>query len=1360
MAPKTLLSTPQSQYFQSMTVQSLQMVRKFLMNLSMREENKIMPVIILNPVISYESGAGANLLHVELGDTINPVMSADNEPAGHLVVSNWFEGSSWAPWKAFNYANTDYGWAGRPVGSELWIAYKHPTPELVNRTRITSLTQGSDWVCNSYEVYGTNDDFSDEASAEAATWVLLDTVSCPGLVGNTWSEYFDFENTTAYSGYMFKATSWGSNGVQIQEIEFVSAGPINLVPTMTDVDAPSGAVSSSSGQTGTNASWKLFDGTSSLWYSNGDTTQWVQYKFETAQRVTQVSVTSANNGDYMRAPNEFTIVGSNTGAFAGEETLLLTVDGSEDFAQGETKTWNFEAASTFTHYRMNITGKQQGFGYSVEYLFDTLAFNGPGFAPVAGEAGGETGVDLIPAMTSSTDPSGVASSSGDYGASFAAWKAMDGVASLWYSDTNLTPWIQYEFPEAKVAGSVRLTAPSNGDYIRTPNEFTIVGSNTGDFGGEETLLLTVNDDYQFTIGETKTWNFQTQGAYTHYRMNITGKQGGTGYSVEYILEEFQLISGDGSVSSVVVPDGVVNLVPAMTSNTDPEGTTSASSETTGAFNAMDNSTGNWQSGADDVQWLQYQFDTAQTIYQLSMTSISNGDYIRCPNEFTIVGSNTGAFVGEETLLLTVDDSPTWAAGEEKVWTFDSVGEFTHYRMNITGKQGAFGAAAEYVVEAWGLLGEAPVGGGDAVAVPDGVVNLVPTMTSNTDPEGIASSSSGETGSFAVWKLFDGTSGLWYSDDGDAQWVQYQFDAAKTIYQMTMTAVNSADSNRAPNEFTIVGSNTGAFAGEETLLLTVDDAPTWIAGETKTWTFDAIGEFTHYRMNITGKPGPFGYGTEYVVDSWGLLGEDVPATSDLIPAMTSNTTPSGVASASSEYGASYAIWKAMDQSSGLWYSGSDVTQWVQYEFDTVKEVSSVTIKAPNNGDYIRTPNEFTIVGSNTGDFGGEETLLLTVSDAHQFTQDSSNTWVFDTTGSFTHYRMNITGKQGGTGYSVEYIMDTFQLTGVEGTAPVEEGSGAVNLIPAMTSNTTPSGTVSASSGTTGSFPIWHAFNQAAGVWYSDSADSQWITYAFDENVTVETMTLKATDTADYPRCPNTFTLVGSATGAFTGEEALLLTANGEHSFTAGSSNTWTLDTTGSFQYYKLNITGKQQGFGAGVEYIIDEMQFAGTVDGGTGGSGAVSGATINPIMTAADAPSPSLVVSNWFEGSSWAPYQAFNHNNQDLGWAGRPVDGELWIAYKHDTAVVVDQTRVTAYTGTWGLTSYEVYGTNDDFTDQASAEAATWVLLDTVASVSTGSGTWSPYYSFSNTTAYKAYKLRVTGHGSLGAQIQEIEFVAA
>lgn len=85
----------------------------------------------------------------------------------------------------------------------------------------------------------------------------------------------------------------------------------------------------------------------------------------------------------------------------------------------------------------------------------------------------------------------------------------------------------------------------------------------------------------------------------------------------------------------------------------------------------------------------------------------------------------------------------------------------------------------------------------------------------------------------------------------------------------------------------------------------------------------------------------------------------------VPTMTSNTTPSGVASAHTEYGTNYAAWKAFD---GVWggngYASqtSDADRWLQYQFAEPVVVHAIHYLAVADDHYSRS---FSFQGSNDG-----------------------------------------------------------------------------------------------------------------------------------------------------------------------------------------------------------------------------------------------------------------------------------------------------------------------------------------------------------------------------------------------------------
>lgn len=152
----------------------------------------------------------------------------------------------------------------------------------------------------------------------------------------------------------------------------------------------------------------------------------------------------------------------------------------------------------------------------------------------SGTAFGAT-TDQMPTMTAASSPSGTASASSDFGASYAAWKAAADDASdnsaekCWITNSTTTGWWQYQFPSATGIGGYTLRADSAGTWLtRMPKNWTLLASNTGAFSGEQVTLDTRTNE-TFTAGQRKTYTFTNSTTYIYYRLNVTANNGDATY---------------------------------------------------------------------------------------------------------------------------------------------------------------------------------------------------------------------------------------------------------------------------------------------------------------------------------------------------------------------------------------------------------------------------------------------------------------------------------------------------------------------------------------------------------------------------------------------------------------------------------------------------------------------------------------------------------------------------------------------------------------------------------------------------------------------------------------------------------------
>lgn len=135
-------------------------------------------------------------------------------------------------------------------------------------------------------------------------------------------------------------------------------------------------------------------------------------------------------------------------------------------------------------------------------------------------------------------------------------------------------------------------------------------------------------------------------------------------------------------------------------------TFTASSVSQAVSRAFDDSQSTcWSSNSDNTAHVQVQFASATVINKLTLKSGTDGfggvsasqQRERHPNAFTLKASNTGAFSGEEVTLVTESASFTWATGanESREWLFSNSTAYEYYRLEMTGKQVAFGDSYEY-----------------------------------------------------------------------------------------------------------------------------------------------------------------------------------------------------------------------------------------------------------------------------------------------------------------------------------------------------------------------------------------------------------------------------------------------------------------------------------------------------------------------------------------------------------------------------------------------------------------------------------------------------------------------------------------
>lgn len=278
-------------------------------------------------------------------------------------------------------------------------------------------------------------------------------------------------------------------------------------------------------------------------------------------------------------------------------------------------------------------------------------------------------------------------------------RCFDGSSSTGWqtaSPQNYPEWGEVEFASPKKIVKLRMYAdPIYEEGM--PTTFELRASNTGQFSGEQEVVLRV-EDFTWASGTWYEFVFAAP-AQAHKWYRVYRLAGHATYSKMGAIEMFECAdeaifscssessessySSDSSVSSVSLLDcssyGVNIATGYATENY------IGDSEYGGAFAkymAFDGNTGNrWLSGDSALpHWVGVKLDSPATVNKLRMYDWSTSP--GAPKHFTLEGSDTGVWGGEETILLT---SPTvmWTSTGWKEWTFENVTNYRYYRIHIT-----------------------------------------------------------------------------------------------------------------------------------------------------------------------------------------------------------------------------------------------------------------------------------------------------------------------------------------------------------------------------------------------------------------------------------------------------------------------------------------------------------------------------------------------------------------------------------------------------------------------------------------------------------------------------------------------------
>lgn len=165
--------------------------------------------------------------------------------------------------------------------------------------------------------------------------------------------------------------------------------------------------------------------------------------------------------------------------------------------------------------------------------------------------------------------------------------------------------------------------------------------------------------------------------------------------------------------------------------------------------------------------------------------------------------------------------------------------------------------------------------------------------------------------------------------------------------------------------------------------------------------------------------------------------ELACTTNLVPTMTSPSTPSGLVTRSGVYDSSYEAWRAFDSSNTtMWISGVFQTPaWIAYQwFDGPRTVARYAINFVNGSLTSRAPRDWTFEGWN----GGSWNVLDTRTAQTGWLGTERREYTVTYPGSYSQYRLNMSDDNDVRSGVVVVSMGSLELIGCPAAPPCGDG----------------------------------------------------------------------------------------------------------------------------------------------------------------------------------------------------------------------------------------------------------------------------------------------------------------------------------
>jgi len=338
---------------------------------------------------------------------------------------------------------------------------------------------------------------------------------------------------------------------------------------------------------------------------------------------------------------------------------------------------------------------------------------------------------------------------------------------------------------------------------------------------------------------------------------------------------------------------------------------------------------------------------------------------------------------------------------------------------------------------------------------------------------------------------------------------------------------------------------------------------------------------------------------------------------LVPAMTSDTTPSGRATASAEpsspVGTKYAYMAFDNDTSSFWADNANLTKWVGYEFATPTTITKLYFHFYNLVASYLENNAVELLGSNDNvnftsikqvskseisEITAQYTTDITSSASYKYYRLAIHNTVANAT--FGFYTVQFYSEEGLTDNQTamsyiglnNYASNTLlaDSTWCEAICNSTYFESVLNVkVPAMTSNTTPSGEVSAQSYYSEREPYLAFDGNSSTRWNGSTivsvgqSISEWIKYKFTQRVSIKRLSY------NYNSANTTLIILEGSNDNSTFREVARCSNVSQGGYTYAFTN------PDDYQYYRLTQTQTNNTTGSAALPTAIEIQLYGRAD---------------------------------------------------------------------------------------------------------------------------------------------------------------------